>query len=100
MGEEYITVKVHDEFAKRIEAEEERQNHRLNNLEETIKQLTDLTVAVREMATSMNAMKDTLEKQGQRLEVIEKEPADNWKKAIWLIVAAVIGYAIHALLGI
>lgn len=98
--DEYLSVKVHDEFARRIEAEEERQNHRLNNLEDTIKQLTDLTVAVREMATSMSAMKDSLEAQGKRLEVIEKEPGENWKKAVWLVVAAAIGFGIHALLGI
>ena len=98
--DEFLSIKVHEEFARRIEAEEDRQNHRLNNLEDTMRQLTDLTVAVREMATSMQGMKETLERQGQRLEVIEKEPADNWKKAVWLIVAAVIGFGIHALLGI
>ena len=98
--DEYLSVKVHDEFARRIEAEEARQNHRLNNLEDTIKQLTDLTVAVREMATSMSAMKDSLEAQGKRLEMIEKEPGENWKKVVWLVIAAVVGFGIHALLGI
>lgn len=98
--DEYLTIKVHEEFAKRIEAEEQRQNHRLNNLEDTMRQLTDLTVAVREMATNMAAMKDTLEAQGKRLEEIEKEPGQNWKKAVWIIIAAVIGFGIHALLGI
>ena len=56
--DEFLTIKVHEEFAKRIEAEEQRQNHRLNNLEDTMRQLTDLTVAVREMATNMAAMKE------------------------------------------
>lgn len=98
--DEFLTIQVHEEFAKRIEAEEQRQNHRLNNLEDTMRQLTDLTVAVREMATNMAAMKDTLEAQGKRLEEIEKEPGQNWKKAVWLVVAAVVGFGIHALLGI
>lgn len=98
--DEFLTIKVHDEFVKRIEAEEQRQNHRLNDLEATLHQLTDLTVAVKEMAVSMSAMKDTLEAQGKRLEEIEKEPAQNWKKAVWIVVAAAIGFGIHALLGI
>lgn len=98
--DEFLTIKVHDEFAKRIEAEETRQNKRLETLEQTMSQLTDLTVAVKEMAVSMAAMKDTLEKQGQRLEDIEKEPGQNWKKAVWLVVAAIVGFGIHALLGI
>ena len=98
--DEYLKREVHDEFARRIEAEEDRQNHRLSALEDTMRQLTDLTVAVREMATNMAAMKDTLEKQGQRLEKIEGEPGENWKKAVWIVVAAVVGFGIHALLGI
>ena len=99
MGE-FLSVEVHEEFARRIEAEEQRQNHRLSELEGTIKQLNELTVAVKELATSMSAMQATLEKQGQRLEAIEKEPADNWKKAVWIIVAALIGFAARSLFGI
>ena len=98
--DEYLTKEVHDEFARRIEAEEARQNHRLTELESTIKQLNELTVAVKELATSMSSMQATLEKPGQRLEVIEKEPADNWKKAVWIIVAALVGFAARSLFGI
>lgn len=98
--DEYITKGVYEEAVKRIEAEEHRQNKRLDKLDEQMESLTELTAAVREMAVSVRNMQEELKKQGDRLEKIEQEPADNWKKAIWLVVAAVIGFGIHALLGI
>ena len=45
-------------------------------------------------------MQKELTKQGERLEKIEAEPGENWKKAVWLIVAALVGFGIHAVLGI
>ncbi len=98
--DEYITKAVYDEAVKRIEAEEHRQNRRLDKLDEQMESLTELTAAVREMAVSVRNMQEELKKQGDRLEAIEKEPGDNWKKAVWLVVAALVGFGIHALLGI
>lgn len=88
------------EAMKRIEAEEHRQNKRLDKLDEQMDTLTELVASVREIAISIKNMQADLTKQGERLEKIEQEPADNWKKAVWLIVAAVIGFAVHAVLGI
>ena len=98
--EDYITRPEYNEAVKRMEAEEHRQNRRLDKLDEQMETLTELTAAVREMAVSVRNMQEELKKQGDRLEKIEQEPADNWKKAIWIVLAAVIGFAIHAALGI
>lgn len=98
--EDYITRPEYNEAVKRMEAEEHRQNRRLDKLDEQMETLTELTAAVREMAVSVRNMQEELKKQGDRLEKIEQEPADNWKKAIWIVLAAVIGFAIHAVLGI
>lgn len=88
------------EAMKRIEAEEHRQNRRLDKLDEQMDTLTELVASVREIAISIKTMQADLTKQGERLEAIEKEPADNWKKAVWIAVAALIGFGIHAALGI
>ena len=98
--EEYITKPVYDETMKRIESEEHRQNTRIDRLEGQMETLTELTVSVREIAVSVKNMQEELKKQGDRLEAIEREPADNWKKVVWLVVAALVGFGIHALLGI
>ena len=95
---EYITEEVHKEFASRIDAENQIQNKRIDKLEETVKEIQRLTVAVERMAVSMEAMTKEIASQGQRLDAIEKEPADKWKNAVWIVVSALIAAAIGALM--
>lgn len=99
MAEE-ITRGEYEEVIKRVEAEEKRQNRRLDNLEESLSTLTDLTISVQKIATNIEMMQKELTKQGERLEKIESEPGENWKKAVWLVIAALVGFGIHALLGV
>ena len=94
---DYISREEHKEFAERIDAENERQNKRLSSLEETVKEIQRLTIAVERMAVSMEAMTKEIASQGQRLDAIEKEPADKWKNAVWLVISALIAAAIGAL---
>ena len=94
---EYISREEHKEFAERIDAENERQNKRLSSLEETVKEIQRLTIAVERMAVSMEGMTKEIASQGQRLDAIEKEPADKWKNAAWIVVSALIAAAVGAL---
>lgn len=98
MTEEYVTREAHIEFAKRIEAEDERQNKRLSKLEEAVSQMTELTISVKELAANMGNMVKEQAKFGERLEAIEQKPAQNWDKLVWAIagalIAGVIGYAL------
>lgn len=98
--DEYVRKEVHEEFARRIEDEENRQNHRLTILEDKIGNLAELTTSVKLLASNMETMAKEQTKITDRLEAIEAEPAENWKKAVWLIVAAAIGFGVHALFGI
>lgn len=97
---EEITRGEYEEVIKRVEAEEKRQNTRLERLEESLATLTELTISVEKIATNIEVMQKELTKQGQRLEKIEQEPAENWKKVVWLVIAALVGFGLHALLGI
>ena len=100
---EYLTVEVHREFAERIDAEENRQNKRLEKLEDGFGQLSELTSALKVMANNMENMAKEQAKQGERLQAIEDKPAQNWDKLIWAIagalIAGVIGYVL-ALWGV
>jgi len=98
--EDNITKAEFGATVDRIDAEEHRQNRRLDKLEESLNTLTDLTISVQKIATNIENMQKELSKQGERLEKIEAEPAENWKKVIWLVIAAVVGFGIHAVLGI
>ena len=95
---EYITEEVHKEFATRVDAENQMQNKRIDKLEETVKEIQRLTIAVERMAVSMEAMTKEIASQGQRLDAIEKEPADKWKNAVWIVLSALIAAAVGALM--
>ena len=105
MGEEFITCREHDEFAKRMEVEnqrrddeDKRQNRRIDKLEETVAKIEGLTVAIEKLTVSIGTMATELKGQGERLEQIEAKPAKKWETLITaigkLIVAAVVGYAL------
>lgn len=87
---DFLTVAEHREFAERIDAEEHRQNKRLDKIEETMFQISELTTSVKVMASNMENMAKEQEKQGERLEAIEQVPAKNWDKLIWAIGGAVL----------
>ena len=81
-----ITRAEHDEFRRTMEMENQRlidennrQNKRLELVEESVHQISDLTISVKEMAVNMGDMLKELEKQGERLEKLEQEPAQAHK---------------------
>ena len=96
MNDEYITRQEHLEFAKRQDAENERQNRRIQLLEDNVRQINELTVSVKEMAVNMGNMLKELEKQGERLEALEKEPAETTKQIKQAIITAIIGTVVGA----
>ncbi len=89
--EDSITRKEHEEFARRIDAENERQNKRLNLLEENVRQLGSLTAAVEKLAVSMENMAKEQEKQGKRLETLESRDGEMWRKVLGYIATTVVG---------
>ena len=87
---EYVSVEVHREFAERIDAENKRQNARLEKLEDTISKISELTSSVKVLAVNMETMTKEQIKQGERLQAIEEKPANNWDKLVWAVIGAVV----------
>lgn len=85
-----ITREEHEEFRKRMEEEDKRQNKRLDNLEENAKLLS----SIEKLAVNMEHMAKEQEKQGKRLETLEKRDGEMWRKVVGYIVTAVIGVVV------
>ena len=96
---EFVTIDVHQEFCKRIEAEDNRQNKRIERLEEGQMQISKLVTSVEVLATNIKTMSDELSKQGQRLEEIEGTPKKRWETIVACIITGLIGAAITALVS-
>lgn len=93
-----ISRAEHEEFKRRLEEENRRQDKRLSLLEESISQVTGIAISVEKLAQSVQAMCKEQEKQGKRLERLEGRDGEMWRKAlstaISCIVGAVVGYAL------
>ena len=93
---EYLEMAEFKQYSQRVDAENAFQNKRIEKLEQTVEQITKLTISVEKMAISTEMMANELKAQGARLSEIENKPAKNWDKLIWIIVTAVVGIALGA----
>lgn len=96
--EETLTRREHEEFARRIDEENIRQNKRLEILEDTVRQIGGLTTSVEKLATSIESMVKEQEKQGKRLEVLEGRDGEKWRNAVWFILTTIAGIVIGYIL--
>ena len=97
--DEFVRTDVFDARLARVDDENNRQNHRLDMLEKNGASLNDLVVSVRELAMSVKQMQEEIKRQGQRLEDIEKEPGEKWKKFTWLIITGIAGAVLGFILS-
>lgn len=91
---DYVTRIEFDERNKRIDDENNRQNHRLDKLEKIADQLTDMAASIKTMAVTMQGMQKEQERQGKRLDDIERKPADNWNQLVYSLIAMVATAAV------
>lgn len=90
-----ISRAEHNEFMKRIEEENYRQNKRLDALEKSIESFGRIAGSVDRLAGNMQNMTDELARQGVRIEQIERRPGDNWNTIIKSVLTG-IGSSIAA----
>lgn len=98
MDERYVTEQVMNEFAKRVDIEDKRQNERLEALEKNYSLVNNLYVSVERLATNMEAMAKELSRQGECLKVIESQPAKRWDLVVTSIITGIAGAVIGMML--
>ena len=84
---EGISREEHEEFRRRMEEEDKRQNRRIDLVEKSIQQIGD-------MAVSLQSMVKEQEQQGKRLEALESRDGEMWRKAVGYVVTALLGAVI------
>ena len=97
--DEYITRAEHAEFCARLDAENNRQNRRIEILEGTTKQISELTTSVQKLAMSVENMVKEQGRQGDRLEALENRDGEKWRSismhVLTALIGAVIGFALQ-----
>lgn len=97
--DDYITRPEYNERMQRVDDENNRQNHRIDKLEGALDKLNELASSVQVMAQNIATMTQELKRQSERLEKIEQEPADKWRKLTWLIITGVAGAVLGFILS-
>ena len=97
--DEPISRAEHEEFAKRIDAQEKRQDKRLEMLENTVREIGTLTLSVQRLAQSLESMVEEQERQGRRLQALEDRDGEKWRKLMGYIATAVTSGAVTLLLS-
>ncbi|MCI9388389.1 MAG: hypothetical protein HFH54_01730 [Lachnospiraceae bacterium] len=93
MGD-YIDRNEHEEFMRRMEAEDNRQNRRIEVLEKSTEQIQTLTTSVEKLAVNIENMVRQMEQQGKRLEALESRDGEMWRRAMAYLATAVIGIVV------
>ena len=98
MDGDYIARHEHEEFRRSIEAEQKRledennrQNKRLEAIEKTQEQNSELIKSVERLAVNMEVMQKEQVSQGKRLATLENRDGEKWRDTIKMILSTVIG---------
>ena len=100
--DEPITRAEHEEFSRRIEEWDRRQDKRLELLEENVREIGALTTSVEKLAQSVESMVKEQERQGKRLEALENRDGEKWRKlmgyALSALVSGFVGFLVASIL--
>jgi len=92
--EEFVTKAVHDEFVKRMEEEDKRQNKRIEIIEEKQSQISELVTSVKVLAANVENIAKEINEQGLRLKEIEGKPGKRWEQLLGYVISALVTAAI------
>lgn len=84
--------KMCDERHNRIDA-------RLKLLEQSVKDFSDVVVAIKELAVETKYMREDLNNTVSRLEKLEHRDLDKWEKFKWAILVALISATVGIFIG-
>ena len=87
----YLTIAVHNEYARRMDDEHKRQNARIGDLEKQVEDIGALTASVASLAQSVEQMAKAQEKQAKRLETLEGRDGEMWRKVVGYAATFVVG---------
>lgn len=73
-----------------VENRSKSNTYRLDDVEKTLKENTDLIVSIKELALETKHMREDLNETIQRLDKLENKDGEKWDKFKWLIVAGLV----------
>ena len=97
--DEPISRAEHEEFSRRLEDWNKRQDKRLELLEDNVREIGTLTASIERLTISVQSMVKEQERQGKRLETLEGRDGAKWRKLMGYIVSALVAGVVGFLLA-
>lgn len=94
MAENEISRQEYGEMKSRFEERFSRAEARIGELEAEVRDITKSMLSIQRIELMLETLQEDQKRLMKRLEDIEREPAENWKKAVWYVIVACIGGAI------
>lgn len=88
-----------EERVTKLETVTEFNSKEIEKLNGKVDNITDLTIAVKEIATEVKIMREEMTKLTTRVDMIEKEPAEDYKEIKKNVVKQVITFIVGAILS-
>lgn len=88
-----------EERVTKLETVTEFNAKEIEKLNDKVDNITDLTIAVKEIATEVKIMREEMTKLTSRVDQIEKEPAEDYKEIKKNVVKQVITFVVGAILS-
>ena len=88
-----------EERVTKLETVTEFNSKEIEKLNGKVDNITDLTIAVKEIATEVKIMREEVTKLTSRVDQIEKEPAEDYKEIKKNVVKQVITFIVGAILS-
>ena len=77
-------------LCEKLQAEDERQNKRIDKLEEQQGLLTDLTIAVKGLTLEVKNMVGQIAAQNTRIQTLENRDGEKWRGAVKTVITVVL----------
>ncbi len=76
---------------ERLKEENDRQNHRIGELEDSVREISNLVASTEKLAANIKNMLKVQEQQSCRLDQIESRDGEKWRKAMTYIGTVILG---------
>lgn len=102
MTNEQLTQEVMNlkEHQAKAEAEHDKFQIILSEVQEAVKENKELIVAVKEITTEMKYVREEQTDINKRLKVIEEKPSQNWDKIVTTIIGTIVGAIAGGIIGL
>lgn len=88
----------HDEMKLRFEERFDRVEARVGDLEGQVRDITKSMLSIQRIELVLESIQEDNKRMMKRLEELEREPADKWRKMVWYVMTAIAGGVIALIL--